>query len=449
MALNIRDYGVIGDGIADDRAAFQSALDAGAGGEVFVPNGRYLLGRGAGFWCVSIPAGTALRGESRDGAVIVQARVDASVRLIEVDTANVTIESLTLDGNKAAQADHDEHRAGVFAHGATGLVIADVTSRDFTGDGVYIHIGTNSPRITGLLATGNLRNGITFGGGTTGGTITASQFVGNGAQQFDSEPGAGYSVDGLSISGCMFDPAGSAQYVLTIAGTTGAAHSKNWIVEDNTFLGTVEIIGTEDITFRRNVIRHAGNGSALLIYHANDRVLVDSNDIALTGPLGQEVIAVFGTGIGQTSDHVIIARNKISTGVANAFGVHGVCVRGLEVYDNTIAGNGIAAPYTAGVYMRSTVVGEDVRSLILRRNRISSFGAYGVSTAPSPGAVRLVDVSDNVFDAPGVAMKSLALAGDDLRQSGNVCLGNSTMLAWTPSGQWSPWGNGDRWLKVP
>jgi hypothetical protein len=42
---NVRDFGATGDGVADDTAAFQTALDdtAKSGGRVFVPGGRYLI----------------------------------------------------------------------------------------------------------------------------------------------------------------------------------------------------------------------------------------------------------------------------------------------------------------------------------------------------------------------------------------------------------------------
>lgn len=57
---NVRSYGATGDGIADDTAAFQKALDAASkarGGTVFAPTGRYLL-RGS----LNVPEGVTLRG---------------------------------------------------------------------------------------------------------------------------------------------------------------------------------------------------------------------------------------------------------------------------------------------------------------------------------------------------------------------------------------------------
>jgi hypothetical protein len=57
-ALNVRDFGALGDGRAKDTAAFQKALDACAaqgGGTVYVPRGSYLIGS------ISLGANTTLQ----------------------------------------------------------------------------------------------------------------------------------------------------------------------------------------------------------------------------------------------------------------------------------------------------------------------------------------------------------------------------------------------------
>ena len=60
VEINVRSFGAAGDGISDDTAAFQRALDSvhhAGGGTAFAPTGRYLF-RGV----LTIPEGVTLRG---------------------------------------------------------------------------------------------------------------------------------------------------------------------------------------------------------------------------------------------------------------------------------------------------------------------------------------------------------------------------------------------------
>jgi hypothetical protein len=123
--VNVRDFGAVGNGVHDDRAAIQAALNSGAS-FVFVPNGTYAMSA-VGTCNLSLSAGITIYGESRDGAILKQLPGQpAFSHVLETGpcqsnppaTPNVTIHDLTLDGNKANQAMTSEHRSGVFATAA-------------------------------------------------------------------------------------------------------------------------------------------------------------------------------------------------------------------------------------------------------------------------------------------------------------------------------------------
>lgn len=431
-AVSVRDYGALCDGATDDREAFQNALNSGAA-EVDVPIGTCMIGQGAGFFGVTIPAGVTLRGASRDGTVLRQTPgIGASVRLLQPIGAGATVDTMTLDGDADEQT-VDEHRAGVFASSAPGATIRHVTARDFTGDGFYVYIGSNDVVVDDVIATANHRNGITFGGRTTGGMVTSSRFVGNAVQQFDSEPGAGFTVDGLTLIGNTFDGAGaSGDYVLTISGGGSTARSHGWRVEGNTINGGIWIVWADGTLVRGNAGLNTTDRPCVRVYRTGDGTQIDGNTFSAT--VATNLIAITGAGTGQAPSHVLVTRNDLRSGTAAAYGVVATGAVSIDVSDNVLHGPGAVA-----VYARSTNPSEDFRSAIIRRNRITSWSAGGVVVrGNSTAKLLMADVSDNIFDDTPTAASldddhSGALQAATV--AGNVLLGSSaTLISTWPTG---------------
>jgi hypothetical protein len=160
-AVNVRDFGAVGNGTTDDSVAIQRALDAGAGGQVFFPMGTYLVtGIPNGFWCLRVPPGTELRGEDRARTTLVEApNQAASVQLLWIENApDVSITNLTLDGAKGSQTVNPQ-RHGMFTKNSPRLSLRHVTSQHFTGDGIYIYNGSNDATLYDVLSTGNAATG--------------------------------------------------------------------------------------------------------------------------------------------------------------------------------------------------------------------------------------------------------------------------------------------------
>jgi hypothetical protein len=127
-AVNVRDFGAVGNGTTDDSVAIQRALDAGAGGQVFFPMGTYLVtGIPNGFWCLKVSPGTELRGEDRAGTMLVEAlNQAASVQLLWIENApDVSITNLTLDGAKGSQTVNPQ-RHGMFTKNSPRLSLRHV-----------------------------------------------------------------------------------------------------------------------------------------------------------------------------------------------------------------------------------------------------------------------------------------------------------------------------------
>lgn len=431
--------------MTDDRTTIQNMIDVGAGGLVTIPNGTYSIGQHPGnFWCLSLPQGTTLRGESRDGVILQQAPgLSNSIQLIQVEAADVTIENMTLDGNKAAQI-VDPHKAGIFAKGAPRLTVRHVTACNFTGDGFYIYDGSDDATMLDCLATNNDRNGLTLGGRTTGGTFTNSQFTANVAEQFDSEGGS--PINDVVITGCLFDALGlSNDYVLTMTGHSSDTQSSGWVVTHNTVNGPALLLHSHDMIYANNVGVNPTDKSSLLVYRSNDRILISRNNLSKTGAgKDQAIINVVGTGLGQSSGGVLISRNTLST-TASVNGVNAVCARDVVVVDNIITGSGVAAGGEAGVFIRTTRVEEPVNSAVIQRNTITSFGAYGVFLGGNGEAkIMYTDISNNsIANVPTKAMRlnDDTNAAQDVIQHSNQFTGSLIV----PGGAAVPWGDGTRW----
>ena len=85
--VNVKDYGAVGDGVHDDTAAIQAALDEG--GHVVLPKGTYLTSA-----TLTIPADTSLSGDGWDTSIISYSGLGSG---IELTGDNVSIAHLQVD----------------------------------------------------------------------------------------------------------------------------------------------------------------------------------------------------------------------------------------------------------------------------------------------------------------------------------------------------------------
>ncbi|WP_411736102.1 glycosyl hydrolase family 28-related protein [Paenibacillus sp. M2] len=102
--FDIKDYGAVGDGIADDTASIAQALQeikTSGGGVLYIPKGVYNNGN-----TISLPSNTIVQGAG-NGTTIIKVKgsaTSANVFFMSAGTEKVVIKDLTIDGNKANQA---------------------------------------------------------------------------------------------------------------------------------------------------------------------------------------------------------------------------------------------------------------------------------------------------------------------------------------------------------
>jgi hypothetical protein len=112
--VNVKDFGAVGDGVADDTAAIQAALNFVGidGGTLMLNNGTYLVTG------LTIPANVTFFGQSWNA--VIKSQIAGSTDFIVIDSAsNVTIEGIAFDMNQ---------NPGLDGNGAVCIKLSSTTS---------------------------------------------------------------------------------------------------------------------------------------------------------------------------------------------------------------------------------------------------------------------------------------------------------------------------------
>jgi hypothetical protein len=430
----VTEYGATADDGTDDREALQKAINECE--VVHVPAGRYLVSaKGSAFFDLNLPAGHSIVGAGIDTTTLLQAVAGPSVRLLQASGAGVTISDLTLDGQKAIQT-VEEHRAGVFATEAPDLVLRNLKSQNSTGDGFFIFKGSNDATVENVIAVDNNRDGLVFGGGTTGGLVTGSTFERNKSEQLDSEPKVQGTVDGVTVTNSIFN--GGKDFAITLSGSE-EAQSTGWTLEDNEINGSVFAVWLNDSVIANN---HGTNSSPEPCYkvyrRANDVTVADNKCVQTQTSLGSLAgILVQGTGALSMPKDITVESNEIEvTGNPASFGVRAEGVSSVRIIGNKLIGPGAASLGGAGIYLRSTVFGAPLKSAVIDGNEVFNWGNTAFHIAGDSTQMETVktvieslEFNDNVLgdtSTPPVQLRAMARDKDSVvlhqTRTRNVCI---------------------------
>jgi hypothetical protein len=186
FTVNVRDKGAVGNGVTDDTAAIQAAIDqvGGTGGTVYVPDGTYRIKcRTSGDTRIALNLKSNMTFRMSAGATL---KLDANAlyiyfMLLITGLTNVNVIGGKLQGerhqhltagNDAWTTERDsfcpsnahcwgEWGMGVAIYNSTNIYIEGVHLREMWGDGVYVNRGSNI-NVYNIVADDNRRQGVSI-----------------------------------------------------------------------------------------------------------------------------------------------------------------------------------------------------------------------------------------------------------------------------------------------
>jgi hypothetical protein len=370
-------YGATGDGVTDDSAAIQAAVDAHQ--SVYFPPGNYLCAS-----IITLRDGSVLRGAGIAATRIIKsANNGASQGVLYANSGSssafiddVYISDMEVDGLVSSLA-FSEFRHLISLNGVKDCVVERVRFSGFRGDGLYIGSG---------IVGGDERHNV---------NVTVRDCVFDGVNSDNRNGITVIDCDGLMIENNTFrnctkstmpgpidiEPDGNAFTILrdivvrgntieSFGGSTGLAVSIP--VALTTTLNTVLIEG--------NFIKGATKANALGIY-----ILTAEAISSAIKPMGISII-------GNTVD---------DTGAVAMTPFKAVKVRGLIVENNTFR-NGTVAELGDVTSTSVTLMGALIRGNHFNKNG-NTQGALQV------GTVDTLDISNNLFQEPNAGTSTIGI----------------------------------------
>lgn len=355
-AVNVQDYGAIGDGATNCTTAVQAALNvvnANGGGTVFFPAGDYLFDAGC-----TLYSNVTLAGET--GAVI---KPSASVPLqlfLGVGLSNVTVQNLTFEGTGAAAT--NTQRFIQIGTGSTYISIENCHFKKAREIGLVLE-GCQYINVDGCTFTNNLVYGAEIRGGSSSITVSNCSFILNGNSGVaTSNFGRGlvlWDTSSATVTNCIFNQ--NTEYGLRLYSQTGDLTANRNIAITN-------------CTFRDNGTSATGKND-LYVYDEQGT----TERVAITG-------CSFSTGNGNfaavlSGENITFVGNTVkSINAQQAFGVSLFGSTNVVVSGNTFTNLAYVANF-------SPTVGAVSTNCTLSNNQCIGVAAFVASTVQGTGHI--------------------------------------------------------------
>lgn len=437
-AFNVRDYGAVGDGVANDKAAIQAAINAAqlaGGGEIYFPLGTYLID-GAGTpldGLVITGSNITLRGSGK-ASVLKQSNTNQIMVAVDGRAAkveNLTVENLYFDGPTARHVMTSGTDTKQFVHLLAMVNVNNVTINNnvfyaFQGDGCeidqafvwegpppYAQARHNSNVfITNNVFDGfdnNNRNGISVIDGDN--IVIVGNSFNNIAKQYmpgsvDIEPNSYpyYILRNITVSNNTFQNCqgqnGHLGYYIPNNSWPISSPPHNFVFSNNTFTGE-------------------GTG----IFGAGDHTIAIGVTVSGNSYSGLSAPVLFGyKRTNGTFDGLVITGNSFDWSNGSTPIVGFKWVDGPNTYEDTVKNLIFSNNYIKGRANAGTTIGGSVIGAVVQGNTFDTALDYGVRFGAG-GFTTMSDimVSDNLFKNISGAFYSV-FCGQDNPDAGSCVI---------------------------
>jgi hypothetical protein len=278
--VSVKDFGAVGDGVTDDHAAFQAAVDASD--QVYIPAGTYALSLN-----VELRDNSYIFGDGMGASILVKTAPSAAPLgfiTANTDSSTVQFSNITLRDfemrDSVASLGFSEFLYLVNFSGVNNALIERVKFYGFRGDGLYIGQWTNAAftRLnTNITVRDCVFDGVNKDNRQGISVITGENILITGCDfrniTRSNMPGAiDFEPNGVSgtevirncrVIGNSFKNIGGNVGAVTFAIPSNVVAANNFVVSNNSFLDTnrmVNVIHTRVTTQSQNVVISGNTG---------------------------------------------------------------------------------------------------------------------------------------------------------------------------------------------
>lgn len=381
--VDVVSHGARGDDQIDDTEAFAEALASlpQEGGVLLVPEGIFLLKASENGINRAIDlsnrSNIKLAGAGMEQTILRMApasyTTDTHVILLE-RASGITIQNLTIDGNRANVSYQNEQSHGVELRGSSNIRFERVFFTGMHGDGIRLLGLTAEERwvkqvlVKDSRFDNNGRSGVAVQRGVKEVEITGSSFTRISDQAIDMEPSNAEGVDiaprDFSITNNVFS--NTAGLAVTVSGIGVEKPARRVVVADNELEGTsILVFNAHDVRIQRNIIRSADR-SPIVVQKASRNVWIQDNQIDdARRTLGESAVQLlFHNGCAPTD--VQFERNTVHAGIGRGF--YARDSERVSITRNRFVGAG-----SEGIMIEDIVPDSPLSDFLIQHNEIDGF----------------------------------------------------------------------------